>query len=584
MTNAPDYRAYFLGPKSENQAWVRAELQAILGHWFRWRKDQFPDDMPSIAAEERQKAPYLAAREKMAHGLEYLNQMLEAELPKFTPRYIGHMVSELALPAIMGHFAMLLHNPNNTCKGASKVGSQIEVEVIAMLAEMLGFDPNTATGHITGGGTVANFEAVWRARFRQDHWLSLLLFLAEERDVKMNLFEGAHMGWERFKELTALHSVPVDGLRSYSAVASNPYEFGERMTAALGISYRGPVMLVPENKHYSWSKASNIFGYGEQAFWPIPIDSMGKADVATLQELIEKARSEQRPISMVVSVAGTTETGEIDPIDQTQGILNAVLARHGVDIWHHVDAAYGGYMCSMLRGSKPNVLSAGNRAALGAIGQAHSVTIDPHKLGYVPYACGALITRDRNAYAVSGFAAPYLERHMDEPDKWSTTLEGSRSAAGAAATWLTGKTLGFDGDGIGRVIADTILAARQFKRDIETALAYVHFLAPSDTNILCFSVAEHGWSLAKSNQLTEAIFDRFDKCPDFSLSKTALSAPAHSLMIKRHVSGFQGTVDDDKLHLLRCVFMNPFWQDTEIAEKLTAEIIALIEAWFSEQN
>jgi len=580
MTTAPDYRAYFLGPKSENQAWVRAELQAILGHWFRWRKDQFPGDAPSISTEERQKAPYLAAREKMAQGLEQLNQMLEAELPKFTPRYIGHMVSELALPAVMGHFAMLLHNPNNTCKGASKIGSQIEVEVIAMLAEMLGFDPGLATGHITGGGTVANFEAVWRARFRQDHWLSLLLFLAEERDVQMDLFDGAHMGWQRFRELTALYDVPVDDLRNYSAVASNPYEFGERMNAALGIKYRGPVMLVPENKHYSWSKASNIFGFGEQAFWPIPIDGMGKADVSGLQHLIDKARLEQRPISMVVSVAGTTETGEIDPIDQTQGILNAVLARQEIDIWHHIDAAYGGYLCSMLRGNRPNVLSAGNRSALEAIGQAHSVTIDPHKLGYVPYACGAIITRDHNAYAVSGFAAPYLERHLDEPDKWSTTLEGSRSAAGAAATWLTGKTLGFDGDGIGRVIADTILAARQFKRDVEASLPFVHFLAPSDTNILCFSLAAPGWSLKKSNKVTGAVFDKFEACPDFSLSKTTLSNTAHALMIKHHVDGFQSEVDDDELILLRCVFMNPFWQNADTAEKLTSELITLLRDWF----
>lgn len=38
------------------------------------------------------------------------------------------------------------------------------------------------------------------------------------------------------------------------------------------------------------------------------------------------------------------------------------------------------------------------------------MTIDPHKLGYVPYACGAFLTRDAAAYAVSAFDAPYLDR------------------------------------------------------------------------------------------------------------------------------------------------------------------------------
>ena len=580
MKTHHDYRAYFLGPKSENQAWVRAELQSILGHWFQWRKALYPGDQPVIKAEDRAAPPYLAAREKMAQGLEELNQLLEAELPKFTPRYIGHMVSELALPALMGHFAMLLHNPNNTCRSASKVGTQIETEMISMLAKMMGFDPSQATGHVTGGGTVANFEAVWRARFRQDHWLSLVLYLAENCDVKMDIFDGGHMGWQRFKDLVAKYDVPINDLRNYSAVAANPYELGERINAAFGIKYRGPVMLVPENKHYSWSKACNIFGYGEQSFWPIPLDTLGKADVGAIQSLIEKAKAEHRPVAMVVSVAGTTETGEIDPIDRTQGILNAMLARHGFDIWHHVDAAYGGYLCSMLRGNKPNVLCTNSAAALAAIGQAHSVTIDPHKLGYVPYACGAFISRDHQTYAVSGFSAPYLERHEEEPDKWSTTLEGSRSAAGAAATWLTGKTLGFDGGGIGRVIANTILAARQFKKDIQTDLKFVHFLTPAETNILCFSIGEHGWPLSKSNRATEAMSGHFETCANFSISKTTLSTNAHAKLIKAHTEHRAGTIDDDKLVLLRCVFMNPFWQDPETARKLTAEIASLMTDWY----
>jgi glutamate/tyrosine decarboxylase-like PLP-dependent enzyme len=582
MNSDSQYRPYFLGPKSENQAWVRAELQSILGHWFRWRKDLFPNDVAVISDSERTSSSYLVAREKMAQGLEELNELLEAEVPKFTPRYIGHMVSELALPALMGHFAMLLHNPNNTSRDASKVGSRIEVEVVAMLAEMLGFDPEKATGHITGGGTVANFEAVWRARFRQDHWLSLVLYLAEERGVKLDLFEGAHMGWNRFAELLEEYNVPVDDLRAYSAIAANPYEFGERMSKAFDIRYRGPVMLIPENKHFSWSKATNIFGFGEQAFWPIPLDAMGKTDIAVLQGLIKKARQENRPITMVVSVAGTTETGEIDPIDQTQGLINCAQSRDGIDLWHHIDAAYGGFLCSMLHGDKPNVLSVGNTAALAAIGQAHSVTIDPHKLGYVPYACGAIIVKDPQAYAVSGFKAPYLDRQQDVPDKWSTTLEGSRSAAGAAATWLTGKTLGFDGGGIGRVIADTIEVARSFKAEIEQTLPFVQFLSPSETNIVCFSLSKPDWTLSKSNRATEAVFKRFENCPDFSVSKTTLSGNAHAKMIKRHVSAYGGICDVENLVLLRCVFMNPFWQDPNVGPKLTREIATYLTKWFEE--
>ena len=39
-----------------------------------------------------------------------------------------------------------------------------------MLATMVGYNPAATQGHFTSGGTVANFEAVWRARYRLDHW------------------------------------------------------------------------------------------------------------------------------------------------------------------------------------------------------------------------------------------------------------------------------------------------------------------------------------------------------------------------------------------------------------------------------
>ena len=92
-------------------------------------------------------------------------ELLEAETPKYTPRYMGHMVSELSLPAIFGHFATLLHNPNITSREAAKVGSVLEAEAVAMLATMVGYG-KSARGHFTCGGTIANFEAIWRARFR----------------------------------------------------------------------------------------------------------------------------------------------------------------------------------------------------------------------------------------------------------------------------------------------------------------------------------------------------------------------------------------------------------------------------------
>jgi tyrosine decarboxylase len=577
-----EHKAFFLGPQAENEAWVLAEMQSILEHWFRWRRSLFPEDETAIPENERRSQSFLMSRKRLSEGLEELNYLLKDELPTFPPRYIGHMVSELALPAIFGHLVTLLHNPNNTTSEASKVGTFIENELVEMLATMVGYTPEKAAGHITSGGTVANFEAIWRARFRLDHWLALALHLAEAHGRTLPLFEAAHMGWERFNMLVAEHNVTDEDLRACSSVAANPLEIAERMSATYDIPWRGPVVLVPQNKHFSWQKGVSVFGFGEDAFRSVSLDRQGKVDIGDLKKQILRSKEENRPILMIVSVAGTTETAEIDPIHEVRDHLDTLRNEEGLDIWHHVDAAYGGFMCSMLRGGKTTVLKPESQLALEAIGSAHSVTIDPHKLGYVPYACGALLVRSARAYTVSTFKAPYLDREK-APDKWSTTLEGSRPATGAAATWLTGKTLGFDAQGLGAVISDTILAVRRFKSFLTENLPSFRPLEPTDTNVLCFCLAEEGETLSETNRKTLALYNAIHDCAEFSVSKTVFSVETHGAMIDYHLSGHRGVRDDDALMLLRCVFMNPFWGEQSVAEPLTREFCELLRRWYTDQ-
>jgi glutamate/tyrosine decarboxylase-like PLP-dependent enzyme len=89
-----------------------------------------------------------------------------AEIPSFTPRYIGHMVTEISLPALMGHIINLVHKPNNITGEASRVGVQLEDEAIQDLSKMVGYNPAEASGLFTSGGTVPNFEGLLHARSR----------------------------------------------------------------------------------------------------------------------------------------------------------------------------------------------------------------------------------------------------------------------------------------------------------------------------------------------------------------------------------------------------------------------------------
>ena len=573
--------AYFPGLHSENETWVRGEFQAVLDQWFGWRKRLFADDPGLASAADRLSSGRLRRREELSQHLTELCTAMTAETPTHTPRYIGHMKAEVSLPALFGWLAAMLHNPNNTSRESSRVGSVIETEAVAMLATMVGYDPTVAQGHFTSGGTVANFEAVWRARYRLDHWLSLGLYVAEATGELLDPFAAGHMGWDRFRALWREHGLTDDRLRDCSAAIGNPASVWRRVSEAAGRAYLGPVMLVPGNKHYSWLKAANLFGLGQEALWSVALDHEGRFDVDDFERLTRRAEAEGRPVLMAVSVAGTTETGEIDPIHRLHERLDRWRADQGVHIWRHVDAAYGGFFCSLLGGADETALSPDSASALRAIGAAESVTIDPHKLGYVPYACGAILTRDAAAYAVSAFDAPYLDRPELGDGKWSSTLEGSRSAAGAAATWLTGRSLGFGPDGLGSVLAETVRTRAAFQAAVAAALPPVRFLEPADANIVCFSIADAGETLSSANRRTEALFDVIHQSPEFSVSKTTLGV-AYATLIQRHAATYGGPVDSCGLAVIRCVFMNPYWAASDVRETLFSQFIALVRRTLDE--
>ena len=103
----------------------------------------------------------------------------------------------------------------------------------------------------------------------------------------------------------------------------------------------------------------------------------------------------------------------------------------------------------------------------------------------------------------------------------------------------------------------------------------MRFLAPADANIVCFSVAAPGEPLSIANARTTALFDLFQRSPEFSVSKTTLGAD-YAAAVARHVEGFGGVVDAPGMVLVRCVFMNPYWAAPELRAALFPAFIALV--------
>ena len=133
-----------------------------------------------------------------------------------------------------------------------------------------------------------------------------------------------------------------------------------------------------EQCHFSLEKSVDILGLGRKSLRKIDTDERFHIRLDSLREAIDEDRNEGRIPCCIVGMAGATSTGVIDPLPEL-----AHIAEQN-NCWFHVDAAYGGGLA----------FSNQHREKLRGIELANSITFDPHKWMFVPFACGATFVRD----------------------------------------------------------------------------------------------------------------------------------------------------------------------------------------------
>ena len=151
------------------------------------------EDYRHITRDMKNQKSFLDGQDKLERELNYLvTKLRDLSPPYFSSRYYGHMCWENTIPSLVGYFAGMLYNPNNTAYEASPFTTLLEIEVLKLFAEvfklspMLGSDTkpdNTryknSWGHLTCGGTVANCEGLWAARNCRFLALSLRKYIQE---------------------------------------------------------------------------------------------------------------------------------------------------------------------------------------------------------------------------------------------------------------------------------------------------------------------------------------------------------------------------------------------------------------------
>jgi glutamate/tyrosine decarboxylase-like PLP-dependent enzyme len=111
---------------------------------------------------ERPAAPAVDP-ERWAAAWDEFERRMDGNFPFFHTRYAGQMLKPPHPVAVAGYLAAMLVNPNNHARDGGPGTSELEVEVVARLASMLGL-PERCLGHLTSSGTIANLEALWVAR------------------------------------------------------------------------------------------------------------------------------------------------------------------------------------------------------------------------------------------------------------------------------------------------------------------------------------------------------------------------------------------------------------------------------------
>lgn len=203
------------------------------------------------------------------------------------PRFFGYIT---AGPAPIGVLADLLAsgvNPNVGGWPLSPMASEIEVQTIRWISELVGF-PTTGRGILTSGGNVANMLGFWAAR-------------------------AAKAGWP----------VRARGMEDEASV---------------------PLRVYGSAQTHTWiQKAADLAGIGSDAVRWIPTDAELRMDVGALRAAIERDLADGARPFLVVGTGGSVSTGAVDPLPAIRALCDEF------DLWFHVDGAYGAFAAAASR-------------------------------------------------------------------------------------------------------------------------------------------------------------------------------------------------------------------------------------------
>jgi glutamate decarboxylase len=453
------------------------------------------------------------------HMHHLLDKVVSQSVHTSSPSFIGHMTSALPYFILPLSKLMVGLNQNLVKVETSKAFTPLERQVLGMMHNLVYQNEESfyqqwmhsaehSLGAFCSGGTIANLTALWVARNN---------LLKPDQHFKGVAREGL------FKAL-------------------NYY------------GYDDLAILVSKRGHYSLKKAADVLGIGQDNVIAIATDECNKIDCQKLAQKCQELSDKNIKILSIVGVAGTTETGNVDPLNDMAKIAKQYQCHF------HVDAAWGG----------ATLFSNRYRSLLSGIEQADSVTIDAHKQMYVPMGAGVVVFKDPASVNAIEHHAEYILR-KGAKDLGSHTLEGSR--AGMAMLVYSSLHI-ISRPGYEMLINDSIEKARFFADLIEKN-EHFELISKPELCLLTYRYvpqAVQQYLADADRQTQQKINHLLDKLTQFIQKSQRENGKSFVSRTRIEVSRYGG----DKVSVFRVVLANPLTLH-EILKEILTEQQALAE-------
>lgn len=199
------------------------------------------------------------------------------------PRFWAYITSSANPAGVLADMIASAMNPNSALWSLAPVSTEMELQAIRWIAELIGYPPDCG-GILVSGGNMANFVCMLAARRAKAPW--------------------------------PIHETgPHDGPKLVAYVSAEAHTWVD--------------------------KASDLFGLGSRQVRWIEVDEARRMRPDRLREAVAADRATGRLPFMVVGTAGTVATGAVDPLDALADVCETE------DLWYHIDGAYGAFAAAL---------------------------------------------------------------------------------------------------------------------------------------------------------------------------------------------------------------------------------------------